>query len=162
MSVQFRIDHSPDSFSTRTALDTDDTQYYKQAVVVYTGLDTLQEEIEAHVVASRGFMLNGEFAAQDGTIMVTPKGTRIGGLAVAEGVGAWDSLLESYKINCAALKQAQEVLAAVKAPLWQVAGWAQNEIEVLEILDRTYARLEELDELGREINVVDVPEGTLL
>ena len=163
MSVQFRIDHSPDSFSTRTALSTDDTEYYKQAVVVYTPPDVVLEEYEALVTATRGLMLQGEFAAQDGTIIVGPENSRIGGLYIPEGGGAWDTLLDAYRINVAAYNQALAYRAAANGhPLWQVAGWARDEIEVLEILDRTYARLGELDEWGREINVVEVPEGSLL
>lgn len=163
MSVQFRIDHSPDSFSTRVVHGSDDVNHYTQAVVVHTPADVIKEEFEALVTATRGLMLQGEFAAQDGTIIVGLYNARIGGLNIPQGGGAWDTLLDAYKINAAAYNQALAYLTASSGhPLWQVAGWSRNEIETLEIMERTYARLEELDEWGREVSIADVPEGTLL
>src|SRR5687767_15049861 len=99
MSVQFRIDHSPDSFSTRVVQGSDDVNHYTQAVVVYTPPDVIAAEFEALVTATRGLMLQGEFAAQDGTIIVSPAAARIGGLNIPNGQGAWDTLLDAYKIN---------------------------------------------------------------
>ncbi len=163
MSVQFRIDHSEDSFSTRTALDTDDTRYYQQAVVVYTPPDVISEEFEALVTATRGLMLQGEFAAQDGTIIVSAENSRIGGLNIPEGGGAWDTLLDAYRINVAAYNQSLAYRAAANGnPLWQVAGWGLDEDDALLIFERTVERLAELGEWGRDVHVVDVPEGTLL
>lgn len=164
MSVQFRIDHSPDSFSTRVVHGSDDVNHYTQAVVVHTPADVVREEFEALVTATRGLMLQGEFAAQDGTIIVGMDHSRIGGLKIPQGGGAWDTLLDAYKINAAAYNQALAYLTAAASGhhLWQVAGWARNEDETLEILDRTIDRLTELSEYGRDVSVVDVPEGTLI
>lgn len=162
MSVQFRIDHSPDQFSTRVVHYTNDVRHYTHAVVVHTDLDTIQKEQEAYVQAIRGLMLQGEFAAQDGTIIASAEGTRIGGLAVPEGQGAWESLLSAYKINSAAYKQVVAWLEQANLPLWQVAGWAQDGDEAVDILQRTNERLAEVGDWDRNTHVVEVPEGTLL
>lgn len=163
MSVQFRIDHTTDQFSTRVVHGSNDIHHYQQAVVVHTPADVIKEEFEALVTATRGLMLQGEFAAQDGTIIVGLDNSRIGGLNIPQGGGAWDTLLDAYRINAAAYNQALAYLTASSGhPLWQVAGWARDEDEALSIFDRTVGRLAGLSEWGREINIVDVPEGTIL